>query len=101
MVTGIFGEVPDPKTLFTKSHITDWIVDMHSAELARDISDFWAYRAKYPDAQLHIIHDATTRKTREIGKDAKLMNYLASYFDTDLKKALYFILSMRALPGGG
>ena len=36
VVTGIFGEVPDPKTLFTKGHISAWVVDMHSAELAGD-----------------------------------------------------------------
>ena len=28
------------------------------------------------------------------------MNYSCSYFNPDLKKAVYFILSMRALPGG-
>jgi hypothetical protein len=99
--TGLFGEAPDPKSLFTKGSITRWIVDMHSGELLGDINAFWAYRAKYPDAQLHVIHDATTRKTYEIGRDAKLMNYLVSYFNTDLKKAVFFILSMRALPGGG
>jgi hypothetical protein len=99
--TGLVGEAPDPKALFTKGNLSDWIIDMSSAELLGDIDDFWAYHAKYPDAKLHIIHDATTRKTYEIGRDAKLMNYLASYFNTDLKKAVYFILSMRALPGGG
>ena len=101
VATGLLGKVPDPKSLFSKGHITEWIIDMHSSELLVDINAFWAYRAKYPDAQLHMIHDATTRKTYEIGRDAKLMNYLASYFNTDLKKAVYFILSMRALPGSG
>ena len=99
--TGLLGEAPDPKSMFTKGSITRWIIDMHSGELLSDINAFWAYRAKYPDAKLHVIHDATTRKTYEIGRDAKLMNYVISYFNADLKKAVYFILSMRALPGGG
>ena len=99
--TGLLGEAPNPKSLFTKGSITRWIIDMHSGELLSDINAFWAYRAKYPDAKLHVIHDATMRKTYEIGRDAKLMNYLVSYFNADLKKAVYFILSMRALPGGG
>ena len=98
---GIVGEPPDEKVLFTRGNLADWIVELGSAELQAQMEAFWAVREKYPGTVLHVHHDATTRKAFEIGSDAKLMLYIASYFNPDENKAVSFILSMRALPGGG
>ena len=69
--------------------------------MLREVDAFWACRAKYPDIKLHVHHDATGRSTFEVGKDAKLMLFYASYFNPDLKRAVTIILNLRALPGSG
>ena len=98
---GLLGEVPKQQALFVKSHISEWIVNLAGGELLCDVQAFWACRAKYPDIKLHVHHDATGRSTFEVGKDAKLMLFYASYFNPDLGRAVYFILNLRALPGSG
>ena len=98
---GLSGEVPDVETLFTQSHISEWIIDLAGGEMLREVDAFWACRAKYPDIKLHVHHDATGRSTFEVGKDAKLMLFYASYFNPDLKRAVTIILNLRALPGSG
>ena len=99
--TGLTGTVPPAETMFTHSHIHEWIVEMSSRELLVNISNFWALKSKYDDLQVHVHHDATSRKAFEVGKDAKLMQFQVSYFDPDLKKAVSFILHLRPLPGSG
>ena len=98
---GLLGEVPKQEALFSNSHISEWIVNLAGGELLCDVEAFWACRAKYPDIKLHVHHDATGRSTFEVGKDAKLMLFYASYFNPDLGRAVYFILNLRALPGSG
>ena len=95
------GELPAEEALFTSRHVSDWIVQMSSAEFLESINAFWEVRKKYPDVKLHIHHDATERPAREIGKHAKLTAYLASYFDPDEQRARALLLSLRPLPGSG
>ena len=98
---GLTGMVPEKDSLFTSSHIDEWIRDLSSAELLVEINKFWELKRAFPDLQLHVHHDATTRKAFEVGKHAKLMQYLVSYFNPYVGKAVTFLLSMRPLPGSG
>ena len=98
--TAIFKRPPPDGALFGHSHISEWMTDLGAAGLQADIAAFWRCREKWGDVKLHVHHDGTGRADRVLGNHAHLMAFVASYFDPDLNRAVWFVLSMRFCVGG-
>ena len=94
-------QVPDENELITHSHISDWLIEISTAEQHRDWVEFWSVRNEFgPLVVLHVGHDGTRRTDRSLGRQGELMQLQASYFNPRILKAVSFLLSLRFTVGG-
>ena len=94
-------QLPQERELITHSHISDWISELGAEDMLDELARFWAVRREFgPLVVLHVAHDGSRRTDRKLGRHGELMQFLCSYYNPRIDRAVEFLLSFRFTVGG-